>query len=90
MSKVIIRCTYGSHAEVVKVYAYDPWEGTALVKVRYENGKESLGRVEVGSGDVEAFHDDPGRTFADLKAELRKRAEELLPDDPFTPSGDRT
>lgn len=77
-AKVILRCKYGELAVVVKVYAYDPWEGTALVKVRLHDGREALGREEIH--DLEAILNDPQGTFVDVKEELRKRAEELLPD----------
>lgn len=76
--RVVLRCKYGSLAEVVRVYAYDPWEGAALVKVRFTDGREGLGREEVS--DLEAIYEDAARTFADVRAELRRRAEELLPD----------
>jgi hypothetical protein len=78
-AKVTLRCNYGSFAEVIRVYAYDPWEGTALVKVRFSDGGIALGREEVD--ELEAIYDDENRTFADVKAELRKRAEDLLPDE---------
>lgn len=77
--RVILRCNYGSLAEVVRVYAYDPWEGTAAVKLRTSDGMEFIGRAEIH--ELEAIHDDPQGTFADVKAVLRDRAEELLPDE---------
>lgn len=82
--RVTLRANYGSHAEVVRVFAYDPWEGKALCLFRYGGGDDSgpwMALSSATASDLEAIHDDPQGTFADVKTELRRRAEFLLPND---------
>ncbi|WP_439624029.1 hypothetical protein [Gemmata sp.] len=77
--RVILQCNYGSHPEVVRVYAFDQSVGVALVKMRFHDGEEFISRMDLH--ELQAIHDDPQGTFADVRTALVLRAEELLHDE---------
>lgn len=74
--KITLQANYGSHAQVVRVYAYDTWTGRALVKLLGPDGDHAIDALAVS--DLEALHDDEPRTFADVRAVLEARAGEVL------------
>jgi hypothetical protein len=76
-ARVILRCNFGSYSEVLRVFAYDPWDGTALVLLRSSDGAKFLAREDTGS--LEAILDDEAHTYADLDSTLRRRAEYVMP-----------
>ncbi len=73
---VKLRLNYGSHAEIVRVYALDLRNDTALVRLRWRDGSES---IDVhGLIEMEAVHEDAAGTFAVLNTEVLRRAEDVL------------
>lgn len=73
---ITLRLNWGSHAEVVTVYAYDTGLKVALVKLLYHGQQHEIDKVEVEN--LEAIENDAVGTMHPPEPILRKMAREIL------------
>ena len=81
-----LRMNAGSFRPIIRVYAYDPWSGTALVKTQCKFD-DSIAIEMVAERDLQAISDDENLGYGDVTSMLREMAEELVNDDIFATEG---
>jgi hypothetical protein len=71
--RITLRSAFGSHAEVLRVFSYDPGRGTACVLLREPDANV---HECVAIADLEALDGD--RKFVSVSGELKRRAEHTI------------
>lgn len=70
---ITLRRNSGSYDRVERVLGYDPGRLVACCLLKDFYGYRYLDCIDMS--ELEAVHDDPAQTFADVKAEVSRRAE---------------